>query len=297
MIDWLAEPYSYAFMQRALAAAVLVGALAPAVGVWIVLRRMAYLGDAMSHATLGGIALASLAGVSLVVGALGAGLLMAVFITALAVHPRLHEDTIIGITQVALFAAGLLIISRADTGAIDLSHILLGSITTVSAADLRLDLVLGAGAAILLALAFDDLRSSTLDPEHAATVGIPVTALRAVLLAILAIVVVLALQTVGLLLSVALLVVPAATARLWTTTILRMTLLAMALGITATATGLTLSWHVNTPPGATVALLTVLALAASAAATRPRHTEPPSAHLGDGTAHACGGGVRASAKG
>lgn len=279
MLDWLIDPYSYAFMQRALLAALLVGALAPAVGVWIVLRRMAYLGDAMSHATLGGVAFAYLAGMSLVLGALAAGLVMAALMALLSAHPRLREDAVIGVAQVALFALGLLIIAQADTGAIDLSHLLLGSVTTVSAADLRLDLALGGLAALVLAFCFDDLRTATLDPEHARTVGIHPGRLRTVLLCVLAIVVVLALQSVGLLLSVALLVIPAATARLWTTTALRMTALAVVLGMSTTTLGLTLSWHASTPPGATIALLAVLGLGISAAATIPRRAAAPAAHL------------------
>lgn len=276
---WLTDPYAYDFMQRALFAGVLVGALAPAVGVWVVLRRMSYLGDAMSHGVLGGVALAYLAGASITLGALGAGLLMAALIAVLSAHPRLREDAIIGIVGVALFAGGLLLIARADAGAVDLAHFLLGSVTTVSAADLRVDVLLGAVAAVGLALLFGDLRSSTLDPLHAATVGVPVGRVGAALTVVLAVVVVLCLQTVGLLLSVALLVVPAASARLWTSTALGMTVVASAAGVAATAVGLTASWHLATPPGATIALACVAVLVASFLATRPRRVAAVPGHL------------------
>lgn len=283
MIDWLTEPFAYDFMRRALLAALIVGALAPAVGVWMVLRRMAYLGDAMSHATLGGVAVAYLLGVSLVLGALGAGLIMAAIMTVLTFHPRLREDAVIGITQVTLFAVGLLIISKADTGAVDLSHLLLGSITTVSPADLRIDFALGGVCALVLALIFDDLRTATMDPQHAASVGVRVNLLRAILLMILAVVVVLSLQTVGLLLSVALLVVPAATARLWTRTAFRMTVVASMIGMVSTFLGLTLSWHVNSPPGASIALVCVSALVVSFVATMPRRVAQADQHLPPGS--------------
>jgi len=279
LIEWLTGPYAYDFMQRAMVAALIVGALAPAVGVWIVLRRMAYLGDAMSHATLGGVAVAYLLGASLVIGALAAGLVMAAIMSLLAVQPKLREDAVIGIAQVTLFAAGLMIIAKADTGAIDLSHLLLGSITTVSAEDLRVDLLLGGTCALLLAFIFDDLRTATLDPEHAKTVGVRVNLLRAALLTILAIVVVLSLQTVGLLLSVALLVVPAATARLWTRTVLQMTFVATAIGMGSTFVGLTASWHADTPPGATIALVCVAVLVVSLVATLPRRATATDDHL------------------
>ncbi len=285
MIEWVSEPFGYDFMLRALLAALIVGALAPAVGVWMVLRRMAYLGDAMSHATLGGVAVAYLLGVSLVLGALGAGLVMAAIMTILTFHPRLREDAVIGITQVTLFSVGLLIIAKADTGAVDLSHLLLGSITTVSAADLRVDLALGGICGLVLALIFDDLRTATMDPQHAASVGVRVNFLRAVLLSILAIVVVLSLQTVGLLLSVALLVVPAATARLWTRTTFRMTVTASMIGMVSTFLGLTLSWHANTPPGASIALVCVGALLISFLATMPRRGAQADRHLPPGVAY------------
>lgn len=295
-MDWLIDPYSYAFMQRALAAVLLVGALAPAVGVWIVLRRMSYLGDAMSHATLGGVALAYVAGVSITVGALAAGLLMAALITVLGVLPRLREDAIIGVAEVALFAAGLLVIAKADTGAVELSHILLGSVTTVSPDDLRFNAILAAATAFVLVVGFDDLRSATIDPEHARTVGIPLVAVRGFLLAVLAAVVVLSLQTVGLLLAIALLVVPAAAARLWTTTVLQMTLVAITIGVACCVAGLTISWHADAPPGATIALLTVVVMLVSAVCRLPRRAAPVAGHL-SGATSAPGGAATPSRSG
>lgn len=278
MWSWLADPYSYEFMQRALVAALLVGVLSPLVGTWVVLGRLSYLGDAMGHASLAGVAVAYLAGWSIVVGALGAGLVMAGLMALLARHPRLRSDSIIGIVEVALFAIGVIIISRSHSISIDLTHYLFGSITTVSDHDLRVNLGLTLIALVGIGLLFGDLRAATFDPLHARLIGIRVGALGLVQFAALAIAVVVSLQSVGLLMSIAMLIVPAAAARLWTTTLFQMTLVACAFGVGSALVGLTLAYHLASAPGATIALCAVAVLGVSALATMPRRTRAPSAH-------------------
>ena len=143
-LDWLAEPFGSQFMRNALAAAVLVGVVAPVIGVWVVLRRMAYLGDAMSHSLLAGVATAHLLGVSLTLRALGAGGVMAAAIAGLAAHPRLRADAVIGVVETALFAVGVILISlRTDRLAVNISAYLFGQITTVTTGDLLLNLAFG----------------------------------------------------------------------------------------------------------------------------------------------------------
>jgi len=278
VIGWLTDPYAYDFMRRALGASLIVGIVAPLVGVWVVLRRLAYLGDAMSHASLAGVAAASALGFSLTLGALGAGLAMAALMAVLAAHPRISEDSVIGAAEVALFALGLLIIASAGSGGVDLSHILLGSMNTVSPGDLWTNAALGLAVLVALAVCFDDLRSATFDPLHAHMVGVRVTGLRHGLFALVAVAIVLALQTVGLLLSIALFVLPAATARLCTRTAVGMSVAAAITGATVTATGLTLAFHLATPPGATIALLAAAVLAAAWAVTLPRRGHAPAGH-------------------
>jgi len=275
---WLTDPYASQFMQRALLASLLVGAIAPLVGVWIVLRRLAYLGDAMSHATVGGVAVAYLAGFSITLGAIGAGLAMAGLMALLAAHPRLRDDTVIGIVEVTLFAGGVLIISAQDGIGVDLTHFLFGSITTVTEQDLALNAALATCSLCGLIALFSDLRAASFDPLHAQLTGVRVGAIRVALLGLLAISVVLALQTVGLLMSVALFIVPAATARLWTHTTEAMSVLAAVLGVLCTTLGLTLAYHLATAPGATVALVAVALLAGSFVATLPRRRTAPMAH-------------------
>jgi ABC-type Mn2+/Zn2+ transport system permease subunit len=267
--SWFAAPYDAQFMRHAAVAAAIVGVLAPAVGIWIVQRRLSYLGDAMSHATLFGVAGAYLVGQSLAGGALAAGLVMGLFIAILNAHPRLEEDAIIGVVETAMFALGVILISRSDRIGVDLSHFLFGQIATVSNDDLRTNAILAVIALSLLFLFFRDLRAATFDPTHASLVGIRVGALRYALLALLSITIVVSLQTVGLLMSVAMLVTPASAARLVSSTMTRMLFVAMGVGIASALGGLTLSYHLASPSGATIALVACGILTVTFAVTVP----------------------------
>ncbi|MBL8776314.1 MAG: metal ABC transporter permease [Acidimicrobiales bacterium] len=254
MASWLLDPYQTQFMRHALATAAIIGVLCPVVGVWVVLRRLAYLGDAMSHATLSGVAVAYLVGASIAAGALVAGLVMGGLISVLGSRRRLGDDTVIGVVETILFAVGVLIISRSDGIGVDLSHFLLGQITTVSVSELRVNGVLALSALVVVAVLHRDLLAATFDPTHARQVGIDDRKLRLVVLALVSVSVVVSLQTVGLLMSVAILVTPAATARLVTHRLSTMTAVAVVGGLTSTVGGLTASYHLDTPPGATIAL-------------------------------------------
>ena len=278
MWSWIADPYRSEFMRNALTVAIVVGVLSPVVGVWVVLRRLAYLGDAMSHATLSGVAVAYLVGVSIVAGALAAGLVMGGLIGVVGARRRLADDTVIGVVETILFAAGIVIISRSDGVGVDLSHFLFGQIATVNRADLVLNGVLAASALVTVAVLHRDLLATTFDPVHARQVGVRVGALRFVVLALVSISVVVSLQTVGLLMSVAMLVTPAATARLVTQRLSTMTAVAVAVGLTAAVGGLTLSYHLASPPGATIALTAAavfLVVFAATVPTRVRHRRIP----------------------
>ncbi len=145
-VDWFVDPYASAFMQRAAMAAVMVGVLAPAVGVWVVLRRQAYLGDAVSHGTLASVAAAYLAGISITIGALAAGLVMGLLVTVPEHNRRIGSDAAIGVAETLLFSVGVLLISRSDRIGVDLTHFLFGQIVTVKNADLARTAVLSAVA-------------------------------------------------------------------------------------------------------------------------------------------------------
>ena len=255
MGHWITEPFASDFTQRAAITCILLGILAPAVGTWIVLRRLAYLGDAMSHASVGGVAIAFAIGgtSSVLIGALGAGIVMALLIALLSANRRLGQDAVIGVIESAMFAVGILVITRIDSGK-SLTHFLFGQLLTVQRGDVILNVALTVAGLIVLALLFDDLRMSTFDPNHAAQVGVRVQLVQTTLLILVATSVVVALRTVGSLMAIAMLVTPAATARLITRDVLRMTLVSVMLGVSTALVGFMLSYHLNASPGATISL-------------------------------------------
>lgn len=273
MIDWFTEPYQFQFMRNAAWTALMVGLLSPAVGVWIVLRRLSYMGDAMSHATLAGVAAAYLLGVSITIGALAAGLVMGALIAVLGTHRRLGQDAIIGIVETGLFAIGVILITRSDSIGVDLSHFLFGQVTTVTRGELLVNALMVVTALAVLVVTFGDLRMTTFDALHARQVGVRVGAFGVVVLVLLSVTIVVSLRTVGLLMSIAMLIVPAATARMMTNRVTTMTAVAMVVGVVAALGGLTLSYHLNSAPGATIALVAVVICLATFTTTVPRRVK------------------------
>ena len=280
-MSWLVDPYRSTFMLRALGAVVVIGAFSPMVGVWIVLRRLSYLGDAMSHALLAGVAVSLLLGISISAGALAAGLAMAGLLSLLSLHPRLAVESVIGVAETTLFGIGLILVSRySDQIGYDLPHFLLGQVSTTTRGDLVANSVLAViGAALVLAV-FHDLRAATFDPVHAALVGIRTGLLTWLLLSLLAVAIVVSLQTVGLLMSVAMLVVPPVAARLLTDRLVPMTVVAMAIGVGSGVVGLTASYHLESPPGATISLVAVAVLMAALFAPAERRRRRGRRHAG-----------------
>jgi ABC-type Mn2+/Zn2+ transport system permease subunit len=252
--DALITPFASDFMQRALIVALLVGVLAPVVGTWVVLRRMANLGDAMGHGTLAGVGLAFALGVDVLIGALGAGVAMAVVLATLPRDARIGHEANVSIVGVALFAIGIIVVSHLRTG-VELTHFLFGRILTVDTTDVVVNIVLTAGALTVVAVLFGDLRLATFDPVHASQVGVHVRRVDTVLLVLLAITIVISLKTVGTLMATALLVAPAATARLLTRDAARMTAAGAAIGVVTVVTGLLTAYHLDSAPGATIALV------------------------------------------
>jgi ABC-type Mn2+/Zn2+ transport system permease subunit len=249
------EPFDSAFMRRALVGVLVLGGFVPAVGVWIVLKRLSYLGDAMSHGLLTGVAGAYLLGINLTVGALFGGLLMAAVVGILSTIRTVRSDAAIGIAETVLFSLGLMLVSR-NSGRIslDLSHVLFGQIATTSWADVRLNAALAGIGLLFMAVAIEDLSATVFDPVHAKLSGVRVAAMDYGLLVLLAIAVVISLQSVGLLMSVAMLVIPASTARLVVSTLRAMIAMAVLCGLAGGVVGLLVSYHASTPPGATIAL-------------------------------------------
>lgn len=254
MLDFLTEPLAYGFMQRGMLASVMVGVLCAVVGCYVVLRGMAYLGDAMSHAILPGIAIAYLIQGDILVGALVAAIAVALGIGFITKGATLKEDTAIGILFAAALSLGVALISTIKTYALDLTHILFGNVLGVSESDLLLIAGLGAVVLLTIVVLYKELLVISFDAVLAATLRLPTELLKNVLLVLIALVVVVSLQTVGVGLVAAMLVTPAATAYLLTRRLPAMMLVAAALGALASVSGLYLSYYLNIVSGAAVVL-------------------------------------------
>lgn len=268
-MSWLADPFRTEFMVRALIATVITGIVAPVVGTWVVLRRMANLGDAMAHGTLAGVGIAYAAGASVLVGAVGAGIVIAVLLLVFSANRRLGQETVITVIGTAFFAIGVVVISRLDTG-VELSHFLFGRVLTVTWGDIWLDLALGGAAVATVLVLFGELRLATFDHVQAEQVGVRVELVQGVLVVLLAVVVVVSLRTVGTVMSVTMLVTPAATARLLSRTLRRMTIVGVVVGVGDGIVGLIASYHLGSAPGATIGLVAAAVFAVAFAVTLPR---------------------------
>ena len=259
MASWLLEPLSYAFMQRGFLAAIIVGVVCALVGCYIVLRGMAFFGDALAHAILPGLAAGYLvqggAGGNLFWWALGAAVLSSLGIGALSRAANLKQDTAIGIIFAGMFALGIAMISTIRNYAVDLAHFLFGNVLGVSAADLWLNAALAALVVLLIILLYKEFLVLSFDPLLASTLRLPARALEAMLLVLIAVAIVISLQTVGVALVVAMLVTPAATASLVSKRLPRMMVLAALIAAFSGVAGLYISYYWNVASGAAIVLV------------------------------------------
>lgn len=254
MIAWLLTPLSYAFMQRGMLVAVLVGVACAVVGCYVVLRSMAFIGDAMAHSILPGVAVAYLVKGNLLVGALVAAVAVAFGIGFFSRQGRLKEDSAIGILFAAAFSLGVILISSIRTYAVDLSHILFGNVLGVSNTDLLLTAGLVLAVVAVIFLLYKELLVVSFDPVLAATLRLPAERLRMVLLVLLALTVVVSLQSVGIGLVTSMLVTPGATAYLLTRRLPRMMALSAVFGALSGVIGLYASYYLDVVSGAAIVL-------------------------------------------
>ncbi|HZL63919.1 MAG TPA: zinc ABC transporter permease AztB [Thermoleophilia bacterium] len=254
MIHWLTQPFTLEFMQRALIASLIVGVVCSVLGCFVVLRAMAFLGDALAHAILPGVAIAYLLGGNLLVGALVAALVVAVGIGLFSRRGAVKEDTAIGILFAAALALGVVLISTVRSYAVDLTHILFGNVLGVSTGDLWLTGILAAAVLATVFLLYKEFLLASFDPVLAHTLGRRPELLRFVMLILLALTVVVSLQTVGVGLVAAMLVTPAATAYLLTRRLSRMMALSAVIGGASSVAGLYFSYYLNVASGAAVVL-------------------------------------------
>lgn len=243
------------FLPKALIVAVMSSIVCGAIGTYVVLRGMAFIGDAVAHAVFPGLAVAFVLQGSLVVGGAVAGVLTAILVAVFSQNRRIKEDSVIGVLFVAAFALGIVIISFAPGYAGSLQQFLFGSITGIPDEDV---LTVAVSAAVLLVVLFalhKELVAVTLDRETARATGLPVFALDLVLYVMVAIAIVISIQTIGNILVLALLITPAVAARMLTDRLGRMMLLAPLIGACSALVGLYLSWSLDLPAGGTIVLV------------------------------------------
>jgi ABC-type Mn2+/Zn2+ transport system permease subunit len=255
-LDWVLSPFQYNFMRTAALAGALVGATCALLGVYVVLRRMAFIGDALAHTVLPGLVIAYLNRWNMTGGALAAGIITALGIGWLSRRREIREDTAIGILFTGMFALGILLMSAVRSFR-DFSHMLFGYIIGVTDDQLRLFAALALIIIVVLILLHKELELTSFDPIHAQVIGLRPDALRYALLALMALAVVGAIQAVGVVLTSALLIVPAATASLLTKRLPAMMALATLIAVISSLTGLLVSYHLDVASGAAIVLICI----------------------------------------
>ena len=255
----------FEFMQCSLLAVILIGLVSGVVGAFVVTRGMAFLGDALAHTILPGVAIAYLSTsgsqAAVLVGGLAAGIVSALGIGLLTRGNRLSEDTAIGVVFAGALALGIGIISKAQNYTTDLTHILIGNILAVSADDLTLMLAISAIVLVMVLLFYKEFLLISFDPLLARTLRLPHEALRLTLLVLLAMTVVISLRAVGIAMVTAMLVTPAATARFFVHRLHEMMLLAAVIGAVGGALGMYFSWALEVAPSAAIVLTLTAAFA------------------------------------
>jgi manganese transport system permease protein len=253
-LDFLVEPLSYDFMLRALATSVIAAIVCAVLSCWLVLVGWSLMGDAVSHSVLPGVVLAYAVGAPFALGAIVFGFLAVGLIGAVRNTSRIKEDAAIGIVFTTLFALGLVLISVIPSNT-DLNHIIFGNLLGVSWSDLLQVVILGVVTFSILIIKRRDFTLFAFDATHAHAIGLNPRVLGAALLGLLALTAVVALQAVGVVLVVAMLIIPGATAYLLTDRFSRMLVIAPALSTLAAVTGLYLSYYLDTASGGMIVLV------------------------------------------
>jgi len=255
MLEFLIAPFEFGFMQRALIGSVLVGAICALVGTYVVLRGLAFVGDALAHAAFPGVVIAYLLKANIHLGATIFAVVTALGIGLVSRRGRVSYDTAIGILFAGAFALGVLLMSRIQGYTVDLFSFLFGNVLGISRQDLFLVGILGAIVVLTILVFYKELLLLSFDPTTAEAMGYPVQALNYLLLSLIALTIVISIQAVGIILVVALLVTPSATAYLLTNRFSRMMMLGILFAALAAVIGLYLSYYVNVASGAAIVLV------------------------------------------
>jgi zinc/manganese transport system permease protein len=260
-VPWLTDPFSTDFVLRALLGGALVAVVCGVVGTWVVIRGMAFLGEAIGHGMLPGVALATVVGAPVMLGGAVSAVAMSALVGLLQRRGRLSYDTSIGLLFVAMLSVGVIIVSHSRSYATDATAILFGDILAIDRADLAALLAAAAVAVVVTATLHRSFVATAFDTRIAATLGLRPQLAQLALVALVTLAVVASYQAVGSLLVVGLLLAPAVAAGPWTTSIPARMVVAVGFGWLAVLGGLLCSWHADTAAGASIAA-TAIALAA-----------------------------------
>jgi manganese/iron transport system permease protein len=273
-IDAIIQPLGYAFFLRALAASTVVGLVCAVVGSYMVLRGLAFMGDALSHSAFPGVVAAYLLKGPFYLGAAIAAVGTALAIGWVTRRGRLRSDTTIGVLFAGMFALGVFLFSRIPNYVGDLFGFLFGEILGIGDADLLALTALAVIVLVVVAIFWKELLYSTFDPLGAAAAGLPVARLDYLLLAVIALTIVVSLQAVGIILVVAMLVTPAAIGQLLATSFGRLVAIAIAVGVVSPIVGLYLSYWLDAATGATIVLVETALFALALAFVSVRRRVP-----------------------
>ena len=262
MMEFIQGLQDFHFLQNALITALVIGIVAGAVGCFIILRGMSLMGDAISHAVLPGVALSFILGINFFVGAILFGLLASILITFIQRNSIIKSDTAIGITFSSFLALGVILIGVANSST-DLFHILFGNILAVQDLDMIITILVGLAVLLVIFLFFKQLLITSFDPILAQAMGMPVRFYHYLLMILLTLVSVTAMQSVGTILIVAMLITPAATAYLYAKSLKTMIFLSSGLGALASLIGLFIGYTYNIAVGSTIVLTSALIFAIS----------------------------------
>lgn len=264
MIDYVIEPFQYGFMVRALIVSLLVGVMCPVLGAYVITRGRAFMGDALAHSVLPGMVVAFLLGISPFFAAVPAGIAIALLMGSVSRFTGITEDTSIGIIFAGMFALGLVMLSRATNVNVNIEDLLLGQVLGVSRTDVFVSLGLTAVVLVGLYAFHRQLVYTTFDPVGAEVIGIRTNAVEYVLLALLALVIVIGIQAAGIVLVMAMLITPAATAYLLARRFVGVMVIGALVGGVSAVAGLYLSFHADLPSGPAMALVATVLFAAAA---------------------------------
>ncbi|MEG4865828.1 MULTISPECIES: metal ABC transporter permease [unclassified Microcoleus] len=257
LIQWFAAPLQHEFMLKAILISALVGLVCSALSCYMTLKGWALMGDAVSHAVMPGVVIAYVLNIPLAVGAFVFGVGSVIAIGFIKAKTRIKEDTVIGLVFTGFFALGLVLVSKVRSS-IDLTHILFGNVLGISDSDIVQTVIISVISLVMLAVLRKDLILFCFDSTHARSIGLNITFLYYVLLSLLSLTAVAGLQTVGIILVVAMLVTPGATAYLLSDNFDHMMLIAMASGVFSSVMGTYISYHIDGATGGCIVVLQTL---------------------------------------